>query len=77
MLRRPWLRLAVLSLCLTIPGPLLGVVTIRLLNRPPDSPFACLAWLYDSNFAPWLVQTLRALPLATLILWPRWPASRK
>ena len=29
-----------------------------------------LAWLYDSNFAPWLVQTIRALPLATLILWP-------
>jgi iron(III) transport system permease protein len=70
MLRRPWLRLAALSLCLTIPGPLLGVVTIRLLNRPPDSPFAALASLYDSNFAPWLVQTLRALPLATLILWP-------
>jgi iron(III) transport system permease protein len=70
MLRRPWLRLLALSLCLTIPGPLLGVATIRLLNRPPDSPFAALAWLYDSNFAPWLVQTLRALPLATLILWP-------
>ena len=66
----PWLRLLMLSLCLTIPGPLLGVATIRLLNRPPDSPFAALAWLYDSNFAPWLVQTLRALPLATLIMWP-------
>jgi ABC-type Fe3+ transport system permease subunit len=69
-LRWPWLRLFILSLCLTIPGPLLGVATIRLLNRPPDSPFAALAWLYDSNFAPWLVQTLRALPLATLIMWP-------
>jgi len=56
--RWPWLRLLLLSLCLTIPGPLLGVATIRLLNRPPDSPFAALAWLYDSNFAPWLVQTL-------------------
>jgi len=70
ILRRPWLRLAALSLCLTIPGPLLGVVTIRLLNRPPDSPLAALAWLYDSNFAPWLVQTLRAVPLATLVMWP-------
>jgi iron(III) transport system permease protein len=59
-----------LSLCLTVPGPLLGVATIRLLNRPPDSPLAALAWLYDSNFAPWLVQMLRALPLATLIMWP-------
>jgi iron(III) transport system permease protein len=68
--RRPWLRLFALSLCLTIPGPLLGVVTIRLLNRPPDSPFAALALLYDSNFAPWLVQTIRAVPLATLIMWP-------
>jgi iron(III) transport system permease protein len=68
--RWPWLRLLMLSLCLTIPGPLLGVATIRLLNRPPDSSFAALAWLYDSNFAPWLVQTLRALPLATLIMWP-------
>lgn len=70
ILRWPWLRLVGLSLCLTIPGPLLGVATIRFLNRPPDSPFAALAWLYDSNFAPWLVQTLRALPLATLIMWP-------
>jgi ABC-type Fe3+ transport system permease subunit len=68
--RWPWLRLLALSLCLTIPGPLLGVVTIRLLNQPPDSPLAFLATLYDSNFAPWLVQTLRALPLATLIMWP-------
>src|SRR5262249_9129089 len=68
--RWPWLRLLALSLCLTIPGPLVGVVTIRLLNRPPDSSLAFLATLYDSNFAPWLVQTLRALPLATLIMWP-------
>jgi iron(III) transport system permease protein len=66
----PWLRLLALSLCLTIPGPLLGVATIRLLNRPPDSPLAFLAALYDSNFAPWLVQMLRGLPLATLIMWP-------
>ena len=69
-LRAPWLRLLALSLCLTIPGPLLGVAVIYALNRPPDSPLAALAWLYDSNFAPWLVQTIRALPLATLILWP-------
>jgi ABC-type spermidine/putrescine transport system permease subunit II len=43
---------------------------INLLNRPPGSPLAALATLYDSNFAPWLVQTLRTLPIATLILWP-------
>jgi iron(III) transport system permease protein len=66
----PGLRLAVLALCLTIPGPLLGVALIHVLNRPPESVFAPLAGLYDSNFAPWLVQTIRALPLATLVLWP-------
>jgi iron(III) transport system permease protein len=68
--RIPLIRLAVLAMCLTIPGPLLGVGCIYLLNRPTDSLFAFLGTLYDSNFAPWLVQTIRALPLATLIVWP-------
>jgi iron(III) transport system permease protein len=68
--RSPRIRLAVLALCLTIPGPLLGLAAIHLLNRPPDSPFSWMAALYDSNFAPWLVQTIRALPLVTLVLWP-------
>jgi ABC-type Fe3+ transport system permease subunit len=68
--RLPWLRLAFLAFCLTVPGPLLGVGLVRLLNRPADSPLSLVAWLYDTNFAPWLVQTVRALPLATLILWP-------
>jgi ABC-type Fe3+ transport system permease subunit len=67
--RTPWLRLTALALCLTIPGPLLGVALVRLLNRPPDSPLAFLALVYDSNFAPWLVQTIRALPVVTLVLW--------
>jgi iron(III) transport system permease protein len=40
------------------------------MNRPADSPLSFLAWLYDTNFAAWLVQTIRALPVATLILWP-------
>ncbi len=64
------MRIFVITLCLTIPGPVLGIITIRVLNRPPGSLFAPLASLYDSNFAPWLVQTVRAIPLATLILWP-------
>jgi iron(III) transport system permease protein len=68
--RVPWVRLALLATCLTVPGPLLGVGVIHVLNRPADSPLAFLGTLYDSNFAPWLVQTIRALPLATLILWP-------
>ncbi len=66
----PWLRLLAIALCLTIPGPLLGLGVIHLLDRPTDSPFAALATLYDSNFAPWLVQTIRTLPIVTLILWP-------
>jgi iron(III) transport system permease protein len=66
----PYLRMFGLALCLTIPGPVLGLATIHLLNRPPDSPFASLAVLYDSNFAPWLVQTIRALPLVALTMWP-------
>lgn len=65
----PWLRLVVLAMCFTVPGPLLGLGVIRLLNQPPGSPLAMLAPLYDSFFAPWLVQTIRALPLATLIAW--------
>ena len=40
-----WVGLLMIALCLTIPGPLLGVGVIRLLNRPPDSPFSALAWL--------------------------------
>jgi iron(III) transport system permease protein len=68
--RTPWLRMTAIALSLTIPGPLIGVALVRLLNRPPDSPLSFLAMLYDSNFAPWLVQTIRALPIVTLILWP-------
>jgi ABC-type Fe3+ transport system permease subunit len=66
----PWVRLTALATCMTVPGPLLGVALIRLLNQPADSPLAFLGALYDSNFAPWLAQTIRALPLATLIVWP-------
>jgi ABC-type Fe3+ transport system permease subunit len=64
------MRLVAITLCLTIPGPLLGIALIYVLNRPPDSALAPLAVLYDSNFAPWLVQTIRAAPLVTLVLWP-------
>jgi len=69
--RVAWSRLGLLGFCLTIPGPLLGLLVIRLMNQPPDSWLAPLAWLYDDTlFAPWLVQTIRALPVATLVLWP-------
>jgi ABC-type Fe3+ transport system permease subunit len=68
--RVPWLRLGGLALCLTLPGPLMAIGIIHVLNRPPESAFEALSALYDSNFAPWLAQTLRALPLVTLVLWP-------
>jgi iron(III) transport system permease protein len=68
--RRPPLgRILFLTLCFTIPGPVLGIAVIRLLNQPPGSPLAFLAPLYDSHFATWLVQSIRALPLATLVVW--------
>lgn len=67
--RTPWGRLTALAACLAVPGPLLAIGLIRLLNRPADSLLAPLGWLYDSDFAPWLAQTIRALPLVTLLLW--------
>ena len=67
--RPPFARLLALALCLTIPGPVLGIAVIKLLNQPPNTVLAVLAPLYDSYFATWLVQTIRALPLVTLILW--------
>ena len=62
-----WCLLVVASCGLAIPGPVVGIATIWLLNRP-SQPW--LLWLYDNSiFAPWLAQTLRALPLPLLILW--------
>lgn len=52
-----------------IPGPLLGLWTIHLLNHPDDSWWAWLTMLYDRTIlAPVLVQFARALPLAVLVL---------
>ncbi len=59
--------LAVTAAALAVPGPVLGILVIGLLNQG-DSPL--LLWLYDrSILAPWLVQTTKALPVATLLLW--------
>ncbi|MFO0789353.1 MAG: ABC transporter permease subunit [Pirellulales bacterium] len=62
--------LLLVVVCLTVPGPLLGLAVIRVLDRPVGSPLAALGALYDSNFAPWLVQVIRTVPIATLVLWP-------
>ncbi len=59
--------LALVAALLAVPGPLLGLGLIWLLNRP-ELPW--LTNLYDySILAPWLALTLRALPLAVLVLW--------
>jgi iron(III) transport system permease protein len=52
---------------LVLPGPLIGLAVIWLVNRP-EIPF--LGWLYGhSIFAPWLALLIRSLPLATLVMW--------
>ena len=59
-----------LALALAIPGPVLGVWVIRLLNQPLDAPLARLGDLYGTWFAPWLAQMLRVTPALALLLWP-------
>jgi len=51
----------VVAACLAIPGPFIGKTIIWLLG-----PFPAV---YDSVFAPALAQSVRALPLATMIMW--------
>jgi len=59
-----------LALGLSIPGPLLAVWIIQIMNHPDDSFFWPLTWCYNHTIvAPSLVQFLRALPLTTLLLW--------
>ncbi|MEM8945693.1 MAG: ABC transporter permease subunit [Planctomycetota bacterium] len=64
-----WLTAAVLSLLFAVPGPLLGVWLIRILNQPSDSWLYPLSWCYDYTIlAPVLAQFLRALPPVVLVL---------
>lgn len=59
--------LTFLALFLSLPGPILGLGIIKLLNQPSSS---VMTWLYDrSILAPWLALYLRCLPIATLIMW--------
>jgi iron(III) transport system permease protein len=65
------LLMGILALMLVIPGPVVGVALIRLLNRPVDSSFAWLAWWYDHTLlGAWLAQLVRVVPIATFVLWP-------
>ncbi|NLY00244.1 MAG: iron ABC transporter permease [Rhodopirellula sp.] len=55
------------AVALAVPGPLVGLATIALVNRP-EVPL--LAYLYDrSILAPWLALVIRCFPPAVLILW--------
>ena len=59
--------LIVTAVCLAVPGPVVGLVVIRLLNYPENR---LLNWLYtNSILAPGMVLFVAALPLATLIVW--------
>jgi iron(III) transport system permease protein len=78
--RRGWQTVAIMAaaLGLAIPGPLVGAALIQILNHdlPPEITLAdgrrksWLLALYDETpLAPILAQTIRALPLATMLLW--------
>jgi iron(III) transport system permease protein len=59
--------LAASAVGLAVPAPALALAIIWLLDTPACPP---LVWLYDhSVLAPWVGQTLRSLPLATLLAW--------
>jgi len=68
--RGGWIGAAVLTLVavsLAVPGPIVGLALIGLLNRPEIPP---LVWLYDQSIlAPWLAFSVRGVGPATLILW--------
>ena len=65
--RRALPAIGVIGVLAAIPRPLLGLGLIAVLNRR-ELPW--LTTLYDrSILAPWLAQTLRALPIVTLALW--------
>jgi iron(III) transport system permease protein len=59
--------LAIIALGLAIPGPIIGLRLIWLLNRETSD---LLVWLYDRTIlAPVLAQVVRSLPIATLVCW--------
>jgi iron(III) transport system permease protein len=59
--------LVVTAVCLALPAPVIGLGIIWLFNFPNSR---LLFWLYDQPIpGPWMALTLRALPLAALIVW--------
>lgn len=69
-LRRGAIGGALLVTLMAVPGPVIGVLVIRVLNQPLDAPLAWLGSLYGTWFAPWIAQLLRVVPPVGLLLWP-------
>src|SRR5262249_11425071 len=56
-----------IAMGLALPGPLVGLALIAIFQA---ADWSWLADLYDHSIAPvWIAQTIRALPLCTLVLW--------
>ena len=67
--RLPIFTLVGLAFAISVPGPLLGLFVIELLNHPTDSWLSFLTRAYDDTLlAPWLVQTARFTPAAALVM---------
>jgi iron(III) transport system permease protein len=59
--------LSLIVLGLTVPGPVVALTLIELLNEPGRPPFN---WLYDQTlFAPCAALVVRSGAMATLIVW--------
>ena len=55
------------AVTLALPGPVIGLAVIWLLNRPAIGP---LVYLYDQSIAaPWLALSIRGLAPAVLVMW--------
>lgn len=69
---RAWAGLACVAWLLAVPGPVVGLAIIAVLNRPGIPGFT---YLYDRTIAaPWLGCVVHSLPLAALVLWPAFRA---
>lgn len=61
------LALAIAAIGLALPGPVIGLAIIKLLNQPH---VPALTWLYDRTIAPPLLALfIRSTPIAVLVLW--------
>ncbi|MBL8830682.1 MAG: hypothetical protein JNM18_27155 [Planctomycetaceae bacterium] len=63
----PQIAWSFMGLLAAVPGPVLGLSLIAILNQPAIPGFT---WLYDRTpVAPWLAHTLRAIPWTWMLAW--------